>query len=136
MNSPDAVDIRLFQRCVPLNALRAESQADLARKATLLHRRAGETLFHIGDDAAQSLYLIEGELQFEDIAGKALSTLRATDAAATHRIAHTSPSTVSARCKTDCQVVADDAGLIERKRDVEVNSAYGRGDTGGRRIIK
>src|SRR3546814_2891791 len=59
MNSPDAVDIRLFQRCVPLNALRAESQADLARKATLLHRRAGETLFHIGDDAAQSLYLIE-----------------------------------------------------------------------------
>src|SRR3546814_3024053 len=86
MNSPDAVDIRLFQRCVPLNALRAESQADLARKATLLHRRAGETLFHIGDDAAQSLYLIEGELQFEDTAGKALSTLRANDAAATHRI--------------------------------------------------
>src|SRR3546814_14186856 len=97
MNSPDAVDIRLFQRCVPLNALRAESQADLARKATLLHRRAGETLFHIGDDAAQSLYLIEGELQFEDTAGKALSTLRANDAAATHRIAHQSPRTVSAR---------------------------------------
>src|SRR3546814_1226502 len=92
MNSPDAVDIRLFQRCVPLNALRAESQADLARKATLLHRRAGETLFHIGDDAAQSLYLIEGELQFEDIAGKALSTLRANVAAATHRIAHQSRS--------------------------------------------
>src|SRR3546814_15773498 len=87
MNSPDAVDIRLFQRCVPLNALRAESQADLARKATLLHRRAGETLFHIGDDAAQSLYLIEGALQFEDTAGNALSTLRAHDAAAPHRLA-------------------------------------------------
>src|SRR3546814_11577757 len=107
MNSPDAVDIRLFQRCVPLNALRAESQADLARKATLLHRPAGETPFHSGDDAAQSLYLIGGGLQFEDTACNALSTLPPNDARATNG-----------------------------KSGAEGKSVYVRGDLGGSRIFK
>lgn len=113
MNSPAVVDIRLFQRFVPLNALRPESQSDLVRKSSLLHLRAGESLFRLGDAAAQALYLVEGELQFESADGKPLSILRASDGAASHRIAHQSPRTVSARCKTDCQVLAADAGLID-----------------------
>lgn len=113
MNSPDVVDFRLFQRYVPLSALRPESQADLARKSTMLQKRAGEMLFRVGDAAAQALYLVAGELQFEDAAGKPLSTLSAGAPAASHRIAHQSPRTVNARCKTDCQVLAADAGLID-----------------------
>lgn len=113
MNSPDTVDFRLFQRYVPLSALRPESQVDLARKSTMLQKRAGETLFRAGDAATQALYLVDGELQFEDAAGKPVSMLRASDPAASHRIAHQSPRSISARCKTDCRVLAADAGLID-----------------------
>jgi len=108
-----AVDTSLFQQYVPLNALRAESQKDLARKAALIQARDGEYLFRAGDDAPQALYLVAGELQLESAAGKPLSRLRGGDPAAAHRIAHQSPRTVSARCVGDVQVLAIDAGLLD-----------------------
>ncbi|WP_043113679.1 cyclic nucleotide-binding domain-containing protein [Solimonas soli] len=108
-----AVDSSLFRQYVPLNALRSESQRDLARKAALLQAHDGDYLFRAGDAAPQALYLVAGELQLESAAGKPLSRLRGGDPAAAHRIAHQSPRTVSARCVGDVQVLAIDAGLLD-----------------------
>ncbi|MGH8445569.1 MAG: cyclic nucleotide-binding domain-containing protein [Solimonas sp.] len=112
MNS-QAVDTSLFKNYVPLNALRPESQADIARKTTQLTIRAGDYLFRAGDSAAQALYLVSGELQIEDRQGKPLSKLRAGDPVSAHRIAHQSPRTVSARCVNDARVLSVDAGLLD-----------------------
>jgi CRP-like cAMP-binding protein len=113
MKPSDTVDTRLFSRYVPLNALRPESQADLARKSSLLELRAGDTLFRAGDPAERALYLVDGELQLENAAGKPLPTLRAGDPASTHRIAHQSPRTVTARAAKDSRILAIDAGLLD-----------------------
>ncbi|NGY06326.1 cyclic nucleotide-binding domain-containing protein [Solimonas terrae] len=111
--NPSDVDTSLFKRYVPLNALRPESQADLARKSAMLKLRAGEQVFRAGDRADQALYLIDGELQLESAGGKPLSMLRTGEPAAAHRIAHQSPRTVSARCTKDSSVLAVDAGLLD-----------------------
>jgi CRP-like cAMP-binding protein len=113
MNPSEAVDPSLFKRLVPLNALRLESQIELARKSTLRRFKAGEVLLRVGDSAAQALYLIGGELQLETATGAALSTLRVGDAAAAHRLAHQSPRTVAARCLSACHVLSVDASLLD-----------------------
>ncbi|WP_028006684.1 cyclic nucleotide-binding domain-containing protein [Solimonas flava] len=112
MNS-QVVDTGLFERYVPLNALRPESQAELARKTAVLERRAGELLFRAGDDAPQALYLLSGELQIENAAGQPLSRIRAGEPASFHRLAHQSPRTVSARALSDLRVLAVDASLLD-----------------------
>jgi CRP-like cAMP-binding protein len=107
------VDTTVFAQYVPLNALRPESRADLARKAEIRAIRAGEMLFQAGDTAAQALFLLAGEIELLDTSGKRMALLRSGDPAAQHRIAHQSPRRVSARCATDAKVLAVDASLLD-----------------------
>jgi CRP-like cAMP-binding protein len=108
-----AVDPALFVNYIPLNALRAESQANLARKSTLVAAKAGDYLFRIGDAADMALFLVEGEVQLEDASGKALVVIRSGEPGSFHRLAHQSPRKVSARCQRDTRYVAMDASLLD-----------------------
>lgn len=130
MTPTAAVDPQLFARYVPLNALRPESQRDLARKSALLSLRSGDYAFRAGDDAAQALYLVDGELQLEDPAGKPLTRLRAGDPASAHRIAHQSPRAVSARCGKDAQILAVDASLLDVMLTWDQTGSFVVGDVG------
>jgi CRP-like cAMP-binding protein len=107
------VDTALFDRYVPLNALRPESRIDLARKSEVRVLRAGDTLFRAGDVATQVLFLLAGEVELLDPQGKRASLLRLGEPAAQHRIAHQSPRRVSARCVADTKVLAIDASLLD-----------------------
>lgn len=102
-----------FERFVPLGALRAETKADLARKATVVSASAGESLFRIGDKASNALYLLEGELELRDQTGAILARLRPGSPEARHRIAHQSPRQLEARCVTDVHCLAVDAHLVD-----------------------
>ncbi len=108
-----AVDPALFVNYIPLNALRPESQRNLARKSTLMEAAAGSYLFRIGDPAEAALFLVAGEVQLEDASGKALVVIRAGEASSFHRIAHQSPRKVAARCLRDARYVAVDASLLD-----------------------
>ncbi|HEX4896371.1 MAG TPA: cyclic nucleotide-binding domain-containing protein [Solimonas sp.] len=108
-----AIDPALFKNYVPLNALRPESQNDLAKKASLSTARAGDYLFKSGDTASAAVFVIEGEVHLEDSSGKALSRVRAGEPASFHRIAHQSPRKVSARCASDVRFLSVDAGLLD-----------------------
>jgi CRP-like cAMP-binding protein len=108
-----AVDSALFVNYIPLNALRTESQQNLARKSTLAQANAGEFLFRIGDEAEEALFLVEGVVQLEDADGNPQSVIRAGEPASFHRIAHQSPRKVSARCLTPTRYLAVDAGLLD-----------------------
>ncbi|MBL6751474.1 MAG: cyclic nucleotide-binding domain-containing protein [Nevskia sp.] len=107
------MDSALFVNYIPLNALRTESQQNLARKSTLAQAAPGEFLFRAGDEATEALFLVEGEVQLEDAEGNPLSVLRAGEPASFHRIAHTSPRKVSARCLKPTRFLAVDAGLLD-----------------------
>lgn len=107
------VDTALFARYVPLNALRAESQADLVRKSATLALATGDHLFKIGDAADKALFLLSGEVQLTDAQGKLISGVKAGDPASFHRLAHQSPRKVNARCASDVKVLAVDAALLD-----------------------
>jgi len=108
-----AVDSSTFANYVPLNALRRESQLDLARHARELSAAPGEFLFRIGDAVKNALYVLDGEVHLIDAQGQALSRVRAGEPASFHRLAHQSPRTVSARCVTAVKYLAVDAALLD-----------------------
>lgn len=113
MASDVSVDTALFKSLIPLNALRPESQVDLARKSSVKTARAGDFLFRVGDGASSALFLLEGEVHLLDAAGKPLVRVRQGEPAAAHRLAHQAPRKVSARCATDVRYLAVDASLLD-----------------------
>ena len=109
----DAVDTSMFAQYVPLNALRPESQADLAKKSRLIEAKAGTYLFKIGEHAQQAIFLMSGDVALEDSTGKAIAKVKGGDPSSFHRLAHQSPRKVSARCTSEVKYLAVDAGLLD-----------------------
>ncbi|MFA5937861.1 MAG: cyclic nucleotide-binding domain-containing protein [Sinimarinibacterium sp.] len=107
------IETGLFAKLIPLNALRPESQRDLARKCRVGTARKGETLFKIGDTATQALYLLSGDIDLSDAQGKIVSGIHAGEPASFHRIAHQSPRKVQATCASEVKYLAVDAGLLD-----------------------
>lgn len=108
-----AVDPLMFAGYVPLNALRPESQADLAKKSRVAEAKAGQYLFKIGEQAQHAIFIIAGEVSLEDATGKGITKVKGGDANAQHRLAHQSPRKVSARCVTDVKYLAVEASLLD-----------------------
>ncbi len=113
MSSEASVDTALFKNYVPLNALRPDSQTDLARKSSIATARVGEVLFSVGDAVHSALFVLEGEVHLLDAAGKGIARVRAGEPASFHRLAHQSPRKVTARCATAVRYLVVDAGLLD-----------------------
>ncbi|MES2683958.1 MAG: cyclic nucleotide-binding domain-containing protein [Pseudomonadota bacterium] len=109
----EAVRPNLFAGLVPLNALKAESQATLAKKATVIDVPAGQTLFQIGGEAHNALFVLQGAVQLEDAQGNILAVVRAGEAGAAHRLAHQAPRKVSARVVEPARILSVDASLLD-----------------------
>ena len=107
------VDTALFASYVPLNALKPESQQDLAKKSRIIDAKAGQYLFKVGEQAQQAVFIIAGEVQLEDPSGKAITKIKGGDANSQHRVAHQSPRKVSARCISDVKYLAVEASLLD-----------------------
>lgn len=139
MTADTAVDPSIFANYVPLNALRPESRADLAKKASLRSAKPGDYLFRLGETAKDAIFVVSGEVHMEDANGKAIARLRGGEAGAQHRLAHQSPRKVSARCHSAVEYLAVDAGLLDvmltwdQTGSFEVGElqAASPGDTGG-----
>lgn len=113
MSTDSAVDTALFANLVPLNALKRESQADLAKKSSVANARAGEYLFKVGDTAKTALFVLSGEIGLEDATGKILSRINGGDSNSFHRLAHQSPRKVSAKCLGAVRYLAVDSSLLD-----------------------
>lgn len=109
----EAVSPNLFASLVPLNALKAESQATLAKKATLMDAPLGHTLFRIGEEALAALFVLQGAVQLEDAQGKVLAIVRAGEPGAAHRLAHQAPRKVSAKVIEAARILSVDASLLD-----------------------
>ena len=111
--SSGALDPSVFANYVPLNALRPESQRDLAKKAQVGQAKAGDYLFKIGEQAKAALYVMSGEVQLEDASGKALGKVIGGTPDSFHRLAHQSPRKVSAKCTKETRYMSVDASLLD-----------------------
>lgn len=135
--SDTAVDAAIFAGYVPLNALRPESQADLAKKSKILQAKAGQYLFKIGEQAQYAVFIMSGEVNLEDAAGKGITRIRGGEDNAAHRLAHQSPRKVSARCATDVKYLAVEASLLDvmltwdQTGSFEVTELKSGNETGG-----
>ena len=109
----DAVDPSVFSNFVPLNALKAESQRDLAKKATIGQSKAGSYLFKVGEQAKAAIYVLSGEVALEDSTGKALGKVVGGTPDSFHRLAHQSPRKVSAKCVNEVRYMSLDASLLD-----------------------
>lgn len=109
----DAVEPNLFAQYVPLNALRPESQNDLAKKSKIIEAKAGSYLFKTGEIAQQAIFVMSGEVHLEDGSGKAVAKVKGGDSSSFHRLAHQSPRKVSAKCATEVKYLAVDASLLD-----------------------
>ncbi|MES0875131.1 cyclic nucleotide-binding domain-containing protein [Sinimarinibacterium thermocellulolyticum] len=124
------VDPSLFARFVPLDALRPQTHAELARKSTILNLRAGEVLFKPGDGAERALFLVAGTLRLCDADGHVVATLAAGAPSAAHRIAHQSPRRVTATCVTDVRCLAVDASLLDVMLTWDQTGSFEVGEVG------
>lgn len=109
----EAVSPNLFAPLVPLNALKAESQATLAKKASLSDVSAGQYLFRAGEQANAALFVLEGAVQLEDAEGNVLALVRAGEPGAAHRLAHQAPRKVSAKAIENTRILSVDASLLD-----------------------
>jgi CRP-like cAMP-binding protein len=108
-----SVDSSLFAQLVPLNALSAEYQTNLAKTSSIHSLQAGQHIFKVGDPLDQAIFLLAGEIQLEDSTGKRVSSLSADSPGALHRIAHHSPRKVAAKCLSNVRYLSVDANLLD-----------------------
>ena len=107
------VDPALFANLVPLNALRRESQTDLAKKSEIKTAPSGSYLFKVGDQAKHAIFVLSGEIYLEDASGKPIAKLRGGEPNSFHRLAHQSPRKVAAKCMSDIRYLAIDSSLLD-----------------------
>lgn len=108
-----SVDSSLFAQLVPLNALSAEYQLNLAKQSSVHSLQAGQYLFKVGDALDQAIFLLTGEIQLEDSTGKRVSSLAAGSPGALHRVSHHSPRKVAAKCVSNIRYLSVDANLLD-----------------------
>lgn len=113
MSTESSVDPGLFGNLVPLNALKRESQADLAKKSSIATAKPGEYLFKIGDSAKAAIFVLSGEVGLEDAGGKIVSRINGGDSHSQHRLAHQSPRKASAKCLSAVRYLAVDSSLLD-----------------------
>lgn len=101
----------ILEGLVPLDSLRAESRAHLARSATVQDHAAGKILAE--DAADQALYLLDGTVEFINADNALLGTLSAGDPEALRRLSGRSSGVFKIRCATRVRCLAVDGRLLD-----------------------
>lgn len=106
------IDIHLFERFVPLNALGSRSAETLARRTQSLKLTCGQYRPLAGPER-QSLFLVSGEVELHDARRRLIGSLRADSPSAAHALQRGCPQARSLRCLSDVEMLICDAGLLD-----------------------
>lgn len=107
------IDKKVLRDLVPINALSAAHVDEISRKAVIEDLRSGSYLFKKGDRDYQTVYLLDGRLEFVDAANNVLDTLTAGTEQARHPVAHKRPRQVGARARGKATVARVDTNLLD-----------------------
>ena len=109
---PELIDKTILKSFVPASALNTENFKELAEKTYVEEVAAGKTIFKVGDNDRQSVYLVEGQVEITSEKGDNKLVDSGSDAAK-HPLANQQPRKHNAVAKVDSKVIRVDADLLD-----------------------
>jgi CRP-like cAMP-binding protein len=108
----EQVSTELLRGFSPLDGLKRDNLAALARKVQIREMSPGQVLFKEGDTEKRTLYILTGILELVD-QGKVVGTVEGGSEMARNPIAPVYPRRVSARARDRVQFIAIDSDLLD-----------------------
>ena len=108
----DELDPALLRNFTPLDGLKKDNLAALARKTALKELTVGRTLFRQGDNDKRTFYLVRGEVELRS-GDVTVATVRAGTLEARNPIAPSQPRRFTARAATDVQFLAVESDFLD-----------------------
>ncbi len=106
------VNIEVLRRFTPLDSLKRENIAALAKKIQVLHLETGKVLFREGDSERHTYYLVKGTLQLTNQDG-GLKSVRAGSDEARNPVAPMLPRRWTAKAIDSVEYIRIDADLLD-----------------------
>jgi len=129
------IDIGLLRRFSPLDGLKRENIAALAKKTSIRTLEPGRLLFREGDGEKRTFYLVDGSIELADSHGST-STLKSGTELARSPIAPILPRRFTARAVDTVKYISIDSDLLDvmltwdQTGDYEVSELSGAADDG------
>ena len=126
----------LLKSFSPLDGLKRDNLAALARKVQLRELSPGQILFKEGDTEKRTFYVVSGILELID-QGKVIETVEGESDKARNPVAPVFPRRVSARARDRVQFISIDSDLLDvmltwdQTGSYEVSELQGNNDSGG-----
>jgi formylglycine-generating enzyme required for sulfatase activity/chromosome segregation ATPase/CRP-like cAMP-binding protein len=107
------IDKKVLRDLVPINALSAMHLEEISRKAVIEEVRSGTYVFKKGDRDAQTVYLLDGEVELVDERRDIVDTVTAGTETGFHPLAHQQPRQLGARAAGKVTVARVDSSLLD-----------------------
>ncbi len=128
--------IQLLKGFSPLDGLKRDNLAALARKVQVRELSPGQILFKEGDTEKRTFYIVSGTLELQDT-GKTVGTVEGGSDLAKNPVAPVFPRRVSAKARDRVQFISVDSDLLDvmltwdQTGTYEVSELHGKQDVGG-----
>jgi len=132
----EQISTELLKSFSPLNGLKRDNLAALARKVQLRELSPGQVLFKEGDTEKRTFYIASGILELLD-QGKVIETIEGGSDPARNPVSPVFPRRVSARARDRVKFISIDSDLLDvmltwdQTGTYEVSELQGKTDTGG-----
>jgi len=132
----EQISVDLLKSFSPLDGLKRDNLAALARKVQLRELSPGQVLFKEGDTEKRTFYVASGILELID-SGKVIGTVEGKTDLARNPVAPVFPRRVSARARDRVRFISIDSDLLDvmltwdQTGTYEVSELQGRSDDGG-----
>ena len=108
----EELDPSLLRKFTPLDGLKKENLAALARKTALKELGSGRALFREGDNDKRTFYLVRGDVELRS-GEETVAVVRSGTVEARNPLAPGQPRRFTARAATDVQYLAVDSDLLD-----------------------
>jgi CRP-like cAMP-binding protein len=108
----EPVSTSLLRQFSPLDGLKRDNLAALARKVQVRELSPGQMLFKEGDTEKRTIYVVSGELELQD-QGKTVETICGGSDSARSPVAPVFPRRVSAKARDRVQFISIDSDLLD-----------------------
>lgn len=112
MSVERATGLQLLKNFTPLDSLKRENLAALAKKVSLRSVPAGQTLFEEGDIDGHTLWLVSGAVEIREH-GEALATIRGGTEQARHPLCPLTPRPATARAIDNVRCLTIDSQMLD-----------------------
>ena len=111
--SSEQISTELLKGFSPLDGLKRDNLAALARKVQIREMSPGQLLFKEGDTEKRTIYVLSGVLELLDDGSKIIGTVESGTDAARNPVAPVYPRRVSARARDRVQFISIDSDLLD-----------------------